>query len=264
MDSIKLKKQCKTCEFNFDGICAGGGDLYEYGSQIIDDSQLCDAWSADLDYYTYETTTAPRFLREQLNDCSISYAKFSTMYDKYFQGEAIPINIFDAVKFIYGISMVDIAVLMDVTFGVVYRAKSCGIPAKRLSQFSDVLGLSQDLLMSITTGDFAKLQESKDKFWAQPNIQSRLNSMPRWKENLAYEISSFYLHCPLHLARDFARIDKFYWSSSMNIDNFTDSEKNMIGFLTRKSKKHKPALEIDYSLDIACNPHMRTTYNRTR
>lgn len=261
MDSIKLKKQCKTCEFNFDGICIGGGDLYEYGSEITDNSQLCDAWGANLEYYTYETTTAPRFLREQLNDCNISYAKFSSMFNKYSQGEAIPINIFDAIKFIYGISMIDIAVLLNVTFGVVYRAKSCGIPAKRLSQFSDVLGIQQELLISTTTKDFDKLEETKDEFWSRPNIKTQLSSMPEWKEKLAYNISAFYLHCPIHLAWDFARVDKFYWSSKMPINHFTDSEKNMINFLTRRSKKCRPSVEIDYSLDITCSPHMRTTYD---
>ena len=121
-----MKKQCKTCEFNFDGICAGHGDEYEYGAKIIDDTKCCDDWGADFEYFNYSMKSAPRFLREQYNDCHISYDEFTTKLNDLEVGNSVSINLFDAIKYIYGISMVDIAVLIDETFGVVYSEKPEG------------------------------------------------------------------------------------------------------------------------------------------
>ena len=254
---MKLEKQCKTCEFNFDGVCTGHGTTYKYGENITDETRICEDWSAGLEYFTYTTTNAPRFLREQYNDCRISYSGFSSWLDDYQIGKGIPINFFDAIKFIYGISMVDIAVLLDVSFGVVYRAKTKGIPPKRVKKFSDVLCVSPDLLTSVTTENFDKLRECKKIFFSQPNIELRMNSMPEWKKDLANIISASYLQCPIHIAKEITRVDKLYWAEDMPMDDFTESEKILISYITRKSKKHEPAFSLDYFLDLACKPHMR-------
>lgn len=253
-----MEKQCKTCEFNFDGICAGHGDTYSYGEKITDDTKYCDDWGANLDYFSYVTKNAPRFLREQLHDCRISYGVFSSQFDDYVAGNSIPINFFDAVKFIYGISMVDIAVLLNVSFGVVYRAKTKGVPAKRINQFSKALCVEAELLKDITTSDFDKLRVSREDFFKQSNIEQRINSMPEWKLALANAISSIYLRCPIHIAKEFARIDKFYWTRGMPLNDFTESEKALVKYIS-----HKSGVELEYSLDLACSPHMRimTTTN---
>lgn len=255
---MKMEKSCKTCEFNFDGICAGDGDTYKYDDKIVDDTKCCDGWSAGLDYFTYATTNAPRFLREQLNDCRITYDEFSTALDNYIADHSVSINFFDAIKFIYGISMVDIAVLLDVTFGVVYRAKTKGIPQKRMVQFANALCVEQELLKSITTSDFEKLRVAREIFFNQPNIEKRMNAMPEWKKVLANTISSVYLHCPIHLAKEFARVDKMYWTTNMNLDDFTKSEVELIRYLSRVGKDGERCVALEYSLDLACEPHMRT------
>ena len=51
-----MEKSCKTCEFNFDGICAGHGNVYGYGEPIVDDTKICDDWGASLEYYIYQTS----------------------------------------------------------------------------------------------------------------------------------------------------------------------------------------------------------------
>ena len=48
---IKINKKCKNCEFNFDGICAGHSDLYEYGSKILDMKKVCEMWGIDIKYF---------------------------------------------------------------------------------------------------------------------------------------------------------------------------------------------------------------------
>ncbi|GAB6458109.1 hypothetical protein bcgnr5390_61700 [Bacillus luti] len=45
-----LEKTCRTCEFNFRGICAGGGEL-EYGQNIDDFKKVRACWSIGLDYF---------------------------------------------------------------------------------------------------------------------------------------------------------------------------------------------------------------------
>lgn len=53
--------------------------------------------------------------------------------------EAIDVNIYDAIREIYGLSLVDLAVLLNVTFGVMHRARSMGTPDKRLKIFSSIM-----------------------------------------------------------------------------------------------------------------------------
>ncbi|HAU84975.1 MAG TPA: hypothetical protein DCW90_05585 [Lachnospiraceae bacterium] len=166
---MELKKQCSTCEFNINGICAGSGSTYQYGEEITDATKTCEGWSADFDFFLENITCAPRFLREQFNECKISYDEFTTQSEQFADGKAIPINIFDAIKYIYGISMVDIAVLLDVSFGVVYRAKTKGVPQKRVKQFAEVLCIDSELLKSDSTENLVSFMKQEKYF----SIKSR-------------------------------------------------------------------------------------------
>ena len=56
---MEFLKQCKTCEFNFSGICAGHGDTYKYGETITNDTLSCVEWGASLDYFSKLTNNAP-------------------------------------------------------------------------------------------------------------------------------------------------------------------------------------------------------------
>ena len=137
-----MRKDCSTCEFNFEGICAGSGNVYRYGEPITDEHQ---------------TTTAPRFLREAYNGGHISYQDFSRLVDDYNEGRPVSINFFDAIKCVYGISMVDIALVLSVSFGVVYSAKTKGFAKKRIAQFASGLCVPEELLLNTSTNDFDKL-----------------------------------------------------------------------------------------------------------
>ncbi len=252
-----MEKNCSNCEFNCDGICTGYGNMYKYGEKITDLTKHCDSWNASQEYCTYETLNAPRFLREEINECRITYSEFSAQFDDYTSGKSIPINFFDAIKIVYGISMVDLAVIMNVSFGVVYRAKTKGIPQKRISQFAEALCVNPDVLSINTTAVFEKLQESKKDFFAQANIQSRLNELPNWKHELANIISFNHLHCPIHIAKDIARVDKLYWNANLPMNDFTDSEKVLIEYVVNHNQYKRKATSLEYFLDIACLPHMR-------
>ena len=257
-----MGKSCKTCEFNFDGICAGGGKVYKHGDKITDADLCCDNWNPSFEYFNNQIILAPRFLLDEYNACSISYDEFSERLEDFQAGKPIPINFFDAVKYIYGISMVDLAVLMGVSFGVVLRAKNCGIPVKRGRQFCDVLCISPEALNNQTTSLFAELEEGKKKFYAQTNIQTELSSMPKWKENIAMTLSRDWLRCPIHFSREFSRIDKFDWSSNLNENNFTPSERMLIDYICKHNKEKRPIVHIRYSLNKSCKPHIECDYGQ--
>ena len=53
-----MEKSCKNCEFNLRGKCTGHGNVYEYGETIVDDSKLCDDWSASLEFIHYLQKTS--------------------------------------------------------------------------------------------------------------------------------------------------------------------------------------------------------------
>lgn len=257
-----MQRKCSNCEFNFGGICSGHGEVYKCGEKITDDTKCCDDWEASFEFFCNETATAPRFLREAFNDCRITYSEFSKMNDDYASGRAVPINIFDAVKVVYGISMVDIAVILGVSFGVVYRAKTKGFAQKRIKQFSNGLCIPEKFLQNITTNDLDELEKCKEDFFKKPKINEILESVPEWKEQLAREISSVYLHCPIHIARKIARVDKIYWNKDFSISDYTDSEQELINYISRDRKNHKSIHNLEYSLDIACSPHMRVSMMR--
>lgn len=253
-----MRKDCSSCEFNFSGTCAGHGDVYRYGETITDDTKRCSNWSASFEYFEHQTTTAPRFLRDAYNDCHLSYQEFSKLVDDYNANRPVAINIFDAIKHIYGISMVDIAVVLGVTYGVVYRAKTKGFAKKRVAQFANGLCIPEKLLFSTTSKDFEMLKQCKKEFFAKPNINQILESVPEWKEQLAREISSIYVHCPIHIAKILARVDSLYWDKAFSLNEYTESEQIFINYIARETKKYEPVHNLEYFLDIAGSPHMRT------
>ena len=70
-----MDKQCSNCEFNMNRICVGNSNVYHYGETIVDDTNFCEGWGADLKYFTEQIVLAPRFLRDAYNDCKIDYEK---------------------------------------------------------------------------------------------------------------------------------------------------------------------------------------------
>lgn len=257
-----MKKQCSTCEFNFSGTCAGNGNVYKYGETITDDTIRCDGWSASLEYFEYETAVAPRFLRDAYNACRIPYQEFSKQADDFWAGKPVPINIFDAIKYIYGISMVDIAVLLNVTYGVVYRAKTNGVVKKRIAQFANGLCIPEGFLFNVTTNDFKELLKCKEKFFEKPNINKVLDFVPDWKMQLARELSSGFIHCPIHIAKTIARVDNLYWNNAFSMDGYTESEQVFIKYITQETKRFESVYNLEYFLGNACRPHMRTSMLR--
>lgn len=50
---LKIEMTCRTCEFNFSGMCAAGdGLVHKYGDKIVDENDGCDAWSCGGIYFS--------------------------------------------------------------------------------------------------------------------------------------------------------------------------------------------------------------------
>lgn len=198
---------------------------------------------------------APRFLREAYNDYRISLPEYSRLSEDYAAGKPIPVNLFDAIKRIYGISMVDIAVLMEVSFGVVFKAKTTRIPAKRTMQFCSALCIPERFISGLTTDDFPELERCKEIFFDKPGITKAMLGFPSWKTDLANDACTSF-RCPINIAKDIARVDKLIWEKGDSLDEYTESERVLIKYATRESKKYKPAHYLRYALNISGRSHL--------
>lgn len=256
---MQFHKQCKTCEFNSSGTCTGHGNTYGYGDTIADDSLSCNNWGADVNYFTEITTHAPWYIREPYQDSKIDYPTFIKLLEDDTDGKAIKVNIFDAIKRIYGLSLVDLAVILNVSFGVMYRARSIGTPAKRIKSFSQTLCIPAEFFSEVTTHDFSTIEQCKVEFEKKTNINATLKKCPEWKNELARHIANAF-HCPIHIAREIARVDKLNWEKGAN-DLLSPSEKMLIDCLTKTASKAKQTLiAVEYSVDIASMPHFYARY----
>ncbi len=115
------------------------------------------------------------------------------------------------------------------------------------------------MLKSMTTSDFNELKKARKYFFEQPGVEVHINSIPEWKKDLASTLSSVYLHCPIHMAKELARVDKLYWTKDMPMDDFTESEKALIKYISTHNQCGKSVVSLEYSLDLSCSPHMNTT-----
>lgn len=256
---MEVLKQCKTCEFNFSGTCAGHGNTYKYGEAILDDTLSCDDWSVGFNYFTEMTKNAPWYIREPYQDFKIDYPTFEKLLEADAAGEAIEVNIFDAIRKIYGLSLVDLAALLNVSFGVMYRARSVGTPAKRVKAFSQILCIPVDFFKKTTTHDFEQLQQCKAKFEENINVETVLKNAPEWKQELIHQVANC-LHCPIHIAREIARVDKLNWEKDSS-NALNDSEKLLIDYVAKAAvKKRQTLTSLEYSLDIAALPHIHASY----
>lgn len=166
---MKLIRECRTCEFNFDGMCAGKGDTYQYGEKIIDDTKGCDGWGASLDYYSDITEKAPWYIREDYKRCRISYDEFLKKLDDDEKGVPIKVNLYDAIENIYNLRMDELAKVLNVTIGVIGYARSRGTVANRVADFSCKLCIPSKFFNRFTTHDFEELQRCGEEFLWQGN-----------------------------------------------------------------------------------------------
>ncbi len=48
---ILITQNCRSCEWNFDGMCAAHGGFYNYGGQILNRKKECNCWQISFKYF---------------------------------------------------------------------------------------------------------------------------------------------------------------------------------------------------------------------
>lgn len=161
---MTLTKTCKTCEFNFDGVCAEGG-VYKYGEKITLDNIKCDGWGASLKYFSEITENAPWYIKEPYQKCQISYGEFLKFLAQDEQGIGIKVNIYDAIEKIYELMPWELAGVLDVPIGVLGYARTRGTIAKRKKQISSRLHIPEKFFDEFLSTQLEMLKECKEEFY---------------------------------------------------------------------------------------------------
>ena len=250
---MELLKQCQTCEFYVSEECTEGGSMHDYDKNQ-DNNFECDDWEANIEYFSEIQRNAPWYIREQYLEHNVNYSNMLELIESDAKGDAIEINIYDAIRKIYGLSLVDLAVILDVNFGVMYRSRSVGTSTKRLNYFSQMLCIPIEFFKLFTTHNFNELETCLVLFKKQTDILESLKKTPDWKQALIKEIICCF-RCPIHIAKEIARVDKLYWEDGMNY-TLNSSEKIFVNFLIKSKCKAKKIKTLKYSLDITCHLHV--------
>lgn len=151
MSIFKLDKDCTTCKFNFDGICAGSSE--EYGKKIDDIVINCDYWDASLDYFKVIMKEIPWYIKEPFDNCKISYRELLECIDKDYKREPFDINLYRLIQEILNVDIFKLADILGVKVTVVGYAMRRGTPSKRIEEFSIKLGLSNKYFRKTTNLD---------------------------------------------------------------------------------------------------------------
>lgn len=161
---FKLIKNCKTCEFNFNGYCCGHSDAYGYDKKIERNIQNCNQWGISFEHFTELQKNAPWYIVDKFNWHKISFNKFMELAEKEYSNKKIDINIYDAIFKIYKISISQLSKVLDVPEGVIIYAKQRGTPKKRVYNFSKKLCIQEELFYNFTNKDLPKLEECYNKY----------------------------------------------------------------------------------------------------
>jgi hypothetical protein len=261
---MKLIKQCKTCEFNFDGICAGHGKAYKYGDEITDDTKGCNDWGANEKYYTEITQNAPWYIKEDYKDCKISYDEFIKRIDEDEKGIPIKVNLYDAIEKIYGITRVELAEILNVSLGVINHARNQGTAAKRVVDFSVKLCIPVKLFTLFSTNDFKKLEKCKEEFFKQGNPRETRDKNMKWKREKLVPMVQECLNCSTKLAEKYYVITNLEWSKNIIADNYNELEIEFIDFIVRTHKnKGYDLSSFEYKIDRIGIPKLSLSYFKT-
>ncbi|MBF4696093.1 hypothetical protein [Fusibacter ferrireducens] len=174
---MQIIKNCKTCEFNFDQICSGGGNLLDYGEKIseeLEDTCVCSGWGASLEYYGEMIDKAPWYIKDYYRNSKIKYDEFLDKMEKDYKSIGFEVNLYDAIEHVYEINLLELADILGVTFGVVRHARGKGTASKRVTEFSSKLCIPTEYFDSFLSTDLDNLKECSRKFYSikKPKIKN--------------------------------------------------------------------------------------------
>ena len=156
---MEINMKCKTCEFNFDNICAGKN----YGKKVTENDS-CDEWSASYDYYVELVDSFPWYIKS-IGEYELSIDKAIDLMNKDNAGEEFELNVIKVIMHIYELNSFELAELLSVSKGIINYAINRGVPSKRKTVFSNKLGLPIEYINKITNLDLANISDYATDFW---------------------------------------------------------------------------------------------------
>lgn len=161
---MKISKICKTCEFNFDGICAGKG-IYGYGEKITDMSKECNGWGISLEYYSEVINGMPWYIKEPFEKGKIYFNEALHKLEEDDTEKGTQINIYDAIEKIYGIPWWELGEILGVKYTVVGYAACRGTIPRRKKKFASILCIPERFFDVIYSKELCELEKCKKKFY---------------------------------------------------------------------------------------------------
>ena len=153
---MRIDKICKTCGFDFNGVCG----MYT----TCKEGEECDDWEASLEYYTEITKKAPWYIKKPYDRCKISYEKFLDLLQQDEQGVGVEINIYDAIEKVYELNSVELAGVLDVSMGVLGYASTQRTIPKRKRQFSSRLHIPESFSDKFLSTQLDALKKCREEF----------------------------------------------------------------------------------------------------
>lgn len=164
---LHLDKSCRTCEFNFDGICTGGE---KYGSKIEDLNSMCEDWGINFERYDFITSNLPWYFKNKFRRNKIGISKLLNLIELDEQNIPIELNIFELVEQVYGLSYPhEIAEIIGIPETVLCYAYMHGTPLKRIGDFSSKLCIPMKYFEKVTTVDIPEITKCKNEFLKRYN-----------------------------------------------------------------------------------------------
>lgn len=150
--SFKLNKTCLNCSWAIS--CKEKG--------ITDP---CVEWRAEFEYFQEICSKAPWYIVDNFNKGrDNSWGAVIEKLDKENQGEAVEINLYDAIEKVYGLNILNLAEILGVSVGVVARAQSRYTPEKRIDHFAATLKIPVDFFYRFTNKDLSTLESCFEEF----------------------------------------------------------------------------------------------------
>lgn len=211
---LHLDKSCRTCEFNFDGICAGGE---KYGSKIEDLNSVCEDWEINYEHYDFITSNLPWYLKSKFKSYKIDIEELLKLIELDEQNVPIELDIFELVDQVYGLGYPhEIAEALGVPETVLCYAHMHGTPLKRIGDFSSKLCIPMKYFEKVTTVDIPEIVKCKNEFLKRHNgtldeikkstnerlareeeIENKIN-YPKWKKEFDDKLQMYAKISPLN------------------------------------------------------------------
>lgn len=160
---MAIDKTCKTCEFNFGGICAGED---RYGERISSSDEGCGDWGVSLEYFSQIISELPWYIKKPYNKGKLY---FGEVLDKLKEDETergTLINIYDAIENVYGIPWWELSEILGVKSSVIGHAVCRGTVEKRKKQFSPILCIPEEYFDAFYSKQLEELKKCKEEFYA--------------------------------------------------------------------------------------------------